>query len=115
MELSTDGGYQQLLAEISDTYTQGQVRATQAVNALLGETCKPIGATLSHLLRCSHIFDSLKIPEPHPVSENELQTLLCDHLQPFMLELSKDNHYFNVRLYELLDGAGERLMRGEKP
>jgi hypothetical protein len=72
-------------------------------------------AWFSHLLRCSHIFDSLKIPEPHPVSENELQTLLCDHLQPFMLELSKDNHYFNVRLYELLDGAGERLMRGEKP
>ena len=30
-------------------------------------------------------------------------------------KLGKDNYYFNVGLYELLDGAGERLMRGEKP
>jgi Fic family protein len=30
-------------------------------------------------------------------------------------KLGKDNYYFNVQLYELLDGAGERLMRGEAP
>jgi predicted nuclease of restriction endonuclease-like (RecB) superfamily len=215
MELSTDGGYQQLLAKISDTYTQGQVRAAQAVNAQLVETywqvgqhmvdfeqagqaraeygkalvntlaadlslrhgkgfsrsnlirfrqfylAYPKGATLSHQLSWSHIveilklgdplergfyeqqairerwsvrelvrqknsqlflrlaaskdkagvlqlaqqgqlieqpadllrepyvFEFLKIPEPHQVSETQLETLLCDHLQPFMLELGK--------------------------
>jgi hypothetical protein len=35
------------------------------------------------------VFEFLKIPEPHRVSENQLETLLCDHLQPFMLELGK--------------------------
>ena len=31
------------------------------------------------------------------------------------LKLGKENYYFNVQLYQLLDGAGERLMRGETP
>lgn len=72
MALTNDAGYQQLLAKISDTYTQGQARAMQAVKAHLGETCRPKGATAPHLL-----------------SETQLKTLLCDHLQPFMLELGK--------------------------
>ncbi len=37
------------------------------------------------LLREPYVFEFLKIPEPHHVSE----TLLCDHLQPFLLELGK--------------------------
>jgi predicted nuclease of restriction endonuclease-like (RecB) superfamily len=41
------------------------------------------------LLREPYIFEFLKIPEPHQVSETELETLLCDHLQPFLLELGK--------------------------
>ncbi len=41
------------------------------------------------LLREPYVFEFLKIPEPHRVSENQLETLLCDHLQPFMLELGK--------------------------
>lgn len=215
MELITDDGYRLLLATISDTYTQGQTRAAQAVNAQLVETywqvgrhivdfeqagqaraeygkalvdtlaadlslrhgkgfsrsnlirfrqfylAYPKGATLSHQLSWSHIveilkfddplergfyeqqairerwsvrelvrqknsqlflrlaaskdkagvlqlaqqgqlieqpadllrepyvFEFLKIPEPHHVSETQLETLLCDHLQPFMLELGK--------------------------
>jgi predicted nuclease of restriction endonuclease-like (RecB) superfamily len=215
MALIPDDGYQQLLATISDTYTVGQMRATQAVNAQLLETywqvgqhmvdfeqagqtradygkalldklaadlslrhgkgfsrsnlirfrqfylAYPKGATLSHQLSWSHmveilklddplersfyeqqaarerwsvrelvrqknsqlflrlaaskdkagvlqlaqqgqlieqpadllrepyVFEFLKIPEPHRVSENQLETLLCDHLQPFMLELGK--------------------------
>ena len=41
------------------------------------------------LMREPYIFEFLKIPEPHQVSETQLETLLCDHLQPFMLELGK--------------------------
>lgn len=41
------------------------------------------------LLREPYIFDFLKIPEPHQISETQLETLLCNHLQPFLLELGK--------------------------
>ena len=41
------------------------------------------------LLREPYIFEFLKIPEPSQVSETQLETLLCDHLQPFLLELGK--------------------------
>lgn len=43
----------------------------------------------SDLLREPYIFEFLKIPETHQVSETQLETLLCDHLQPFLLELGK--------------------------
>ena len=43
----------------------------------------------SDLLREPYIFEFLKIPEAHQVSETQLKTLLCDHLQPFLLELGK--------------------------
>lgn len=41
------------------------------------------------LLREPYVFEFLKIPEPYRVSENQLETLLCDHLQQFLLELGK--------------------------
>jgi predicted nuclease of restriction endonuclease-like (RecB) superfamily len=41
------------------------------------------------LLREPYVFEFLKIPEPYLVSETRLETLLCDHLQPFLLELGK--------------------------
>lgn len=41
------------------------------------------------LLREPYILEFLKIPEPYQVSETQLETLLCDHLQPFLLELGK--------------------------
>ena len=41
------------------------------------------------LLREPYVFEFLKIPEPYQVSETQLETLLCDHLQPFLLELGK--------------------------
>jgi hypothetical protein len=43
MALTTNDGYQQLLATISDTYTQGQTRAAQAVNVHLVETYWQMG------------------------------------------------------------------------
>ena len=215
MELTPTNGYRQLLEQISTTYTQGRVRAFQAVNAQLIEAywqvgrhivdyeqagqlraeygkalistlaadlglrhgkgfsrsnlirfrqfylAYPISATLSHQLTWSHIvellkiddplergfyeqqslrerwsvreltrqkksslflrlavskdkagilqlaaqgqiveqaadllrepyvFEFLKIPEPYRVSETQLETVLCDHLQPFLLELGK--------------------------
>jgi predicted nuclease of restriction endonuclease-like (RecB) superfamily len=215
MELSTTDGYRDLPEQISRTYTQGRVRAVQAVNAHLIETywqvgqhivefeqgrkiraeygkaliislatdlglrhgkgfsrsnlirirqfylAYPKGATLSHLFSWSHIvellkiddplersffeqqttrehwsvrelvrqkdsalflrlaaskgkagilqlaaqgqiveqpadllrepyvFEFLKMPEPWQVSETQLETLLCNHLQQFLLELGK--------------------------
>ena len=38
------------------------------------------------LLRDPYVFEFLKIPEPYQLSETQLETLLCDHLQPFLLE-----------------------------
>ena len=43
----------------------------------------------SDLLRDPFVFEFLKIPEPHSVSETDLETRLCDHLQSFLLELGK--------------------------
>ena len=43
MELTTSDGYRHLLQQISDTYTQGRVRAVQAVNAHLIETYWQVG------------------------------------------------------------------------
>lgn len=63
------------------------------------------------LLREPYVFEFLKIPEPTRVSEPELETVLCDHLQPFLLELGKgftfvgrqvrvtiNNHHYRVDL-----------------
>lgn len=41
------------------------------------------------LLREPYVFEFLKIPEPYRVSETQLETVLCDHLQSFLLELGK--------------------------
>jgi len=48
-----------------------------------------IVAQPADLLREPYVFEFLKIPEPYRVSETDLETLLCDHLQPFLLELGK--------------------------
>jgi predicted nuclease of restriction endonuclease-like (RecB) superfamily len=41
------------------------------------------------LLRDPYVFEFLKIPEPHTLDETDLETHLCNHLQPFLLELGK--------------------------
>ncbi len=41
------------------------------------------------LLREPYVFEFLKIPEPYHVAETQLETLLCEHLQQFLLELGK--------------------------
>ena len=41
------------------------------------------------ILRDPFVFEFLKIPELHTLSETDLETRLCDHLQPFLLELGK--------------------------
>lgn len=43
----------------------------------------------SDVLRDPYVFEFLKIPEPYLPSEVQLETLLCDHLQSFLLELGK--------------------------
>jgi predicted nuclease of restriction endonuclease-like (RecB) superfamily len=47
----------------------------------------------SDILRDPYVFEFLKIPEPYLPSELELETLLCDHLQQFLLELGKGFTY----------------------
>lgn len=46
-------------------------------------------AAPSDLLRDPYVFEFLKIPEPYHITETDLETRLCDHLQPFLLELGK--------------------------
>jgi predicted nuclease of restriction endonuclease-like (RecB) superfamily len=41
------------------------------------------------LLREPYVFEFLKIPEPHRVTETQLESLLCENLQQFLLELGK--------------------------
>lgn len=41
------------------------------------------------ILKDPYVFEFLKIPEPYRLSEQNLETLLCDHLQQFLLELGK--------------------------
>jgi predicted nuclease of restriction endonuclease-like (RecB) superfamily len=41
------------------------------------------------ILRDPFVFEFLKIHEPHALSETDLETRLCDQLQPFLLELGK--------------------------
>jgi predicted nuclease of restriction endonuclease-like (RecB) superfamily len=41
------------------------------------------------ILRDPYVFEFLKIPEPYFVSETDLETRLCNYLQPFLLELGK--------------------------
>ncbi len=49
-----------------------------------------IVTTPMDILRDPFVFEFLKIPEPHNmISETDLETLLCDKLQPFLLELGK--------------------------
>jgi predicted nuclease of restriction endonuclease-like (RecB) superfamily len=43
----------------------------------------------SDLLREPYVFEFLKIPEPYQIAETNLETLLCNHLQQFLLELGK--------------------------
>jgi predicted nuclease of restriction endonuclease-like (RecB) superfamily len=45
--------------------------------------------TASDILRDPYVFEFLKIPEPYLPSELELETILCNHLQQFLLELGK--------------------------
>ena len=41
------------------------------------------------ILRDPYVFEFLKLSEPYLPSETHLETLLCDHLQQFLLELGK--------------------------
>lgn len=63
------------------------------------------------IIRDPYVFEFLKIPEPHHISEKELETRLIDDLQSFLLELGKgfafvgrqysvliDNEYYKIDL-----------------
>ncbi len=41
------------------------------------------------ILKDPYIFEFLKIPEPYHIAETQLESLLCDNLQSFLLELGK--------------------------
>ncbi|MCZ7558502.1 MAG: PDDEXK nuclease domain-containing protein [Bacteroidia bacterium] len=43
----------------------------------------------AELVRDPYVFEFLKIPESSHLTETELESLLCDQLQPFLLELGK--------------------------
>ncbi|QOG13119.1 PDDEXK nuclease domain-containing protein [Arcobacter sp. FWKO B] len=41
------------------------------------------------ILKNPYIFEFLKIPEPYHIAETQLESLLCDNLQSFLLELGR--------------------------
>ncbi len=41
------------------------------------------------ILKNPYIFEFLKIPEPYHIAETQLESLLCDNLQNFLLELGR--------------------------
>jgi predicted nuclease of restriction endonuclease-like (RecB) superfamily len=61
------------------------------------------------LLREPYVFEFLKIPEPHQVSETQLETLLCDHLQPFLLELGKGFTFVGRQYRVTINGVHHRV------
>lgn len=63
----------------------------------------------SDLLREPYIFEFLKIPEPYQVSETQLETLLCDHLQPFLLELGKGFTFVGRQYRVTINGTHHRV------
>ncbi|WP_295607721.1 DUF1016 N-terminal domain-containing protein [uncultured Lamprocystis sp.] len=56
-KLTTADGYRDLLDQISQTYTQGRVRAMQAVNAQLVETYWQVGR---HIVSSSRAASSAR-------------------------------------------------------
>jgi predicted nuclease of restriction endonuclease-like (RecB) superfamily len=61
------------------------------------------------LLREPYVFEFLKIPEPHQLSETQLETLLCDHLQPFLLELGKGFTFVGRQYRVTINGTHHRV------
>ena len=61
------------------------------------------------LLREPYVFEFLKIPEPYQVSELQLETLLCDHLQPFLLELGKGFTFVGRQYRVTINGTHHRV------
>ena len=61
------------------------------------------------LLREPYVFEFLKIPEPYHVSETQLETLLCDHLQPFLLELGKGFTFVGRQYRVTINGTHHRV------
>ena len=61
------------------------------------------------LFREPYIFEFLSIPEPHVISETDLESLLCDHLQPFLLELGKGFTFVGRQYRITLDNKHYRV------
>lgn len=61
------------------------------------------------LLREPYVFEFLKIPEPYQLSETQLETLLCDHLQPFLLELGKGFTFVGRQYRVTINGTHHRV------
>jgi len=61
------------------------------------------------LLRDPYVFEFLKIPEPYRPSETDLESLLCDHLQPFLLELGKGFAFIGRQYRITLDNTHFRV------
>ncbi len=63
----------------------------------------------AELLRDPYVFEFLKIPEPAHLTETELESLLCDHLQPFLLELGKGFTFVGRQYRITLDNTHFRV------
>jgi hypothetical protein len=72
MKPSTDAAYLDLLGQISDTYTQGRIRAVQAVNSHITQTYWQVGR---QIVSWSVVVELLKIDDPLERSFYEQKTL----------------------------------------
>lgn len=61
------------------------------------------------LLREPYVFEFLKVPEPHRISETQLETRLCDHLQSFLLELGKGFTFVGRQHRVTISGTHHRV------
>ncbi len=61
------------------------------------------------LIREPYVLEFLKIPEPHHLSENDLETALIDNLQNFLLELGKGFAFVGRQYRVTLDNVHYRI------
>ena len=63
----------------------------------------------SDILRDPYVFEFLKIPEPYNISEKELETLLLDNLQTFLLELGKGLTFVGRQYRVMIDNEAYKI------
>ena len=65
--------------------------------------------TSEDVVKDIYVFEFLKIPEPHSISETDLETRLLDNLQTFLLELGKGFTFVGRQYRMMIDNTAYRV------